>query len=360
MCKKNILVIGSDLSVKGGISSVIKQQLEFVWPDSICIEFIPTHIDGKGLNKIAFFIKGLLHILFYLMFKKVDIVHIHMSYNGSFYRKFIIQSICKIFKKRTIIHLHGSEFEKFYYKSNNLTQKLIKKLLKNTDIFIVLGKNWDNFIKNIEPNSNTRILMNAVNIPRFNKKRIEGKVDILFLGSLIKRKGIFELIEAINNLNMKEYLTRYNVRFIIGGTGKEKESIEQKINQYNINEYIDLVGWVDGIKKIELLKKSDLFVLPSHNEGLPVAILEAISYGLPVISTNVGSIDEAVINDYNGYLIESGDIDSLEEALIKVIESSEIRNELSINAKNMAVDKFDEKKYLEDLITIYNIVYTGC
>src|SRR5699024_9570393 len=99
-----------------------------------------------------------------------------------------------------------------------------------------------------------------------------------------------------------ETLKNYNVRFLIGGVGPEENRLKEFVVQNNLSNYVDFLGWVSEEQKQFFFKESQVFVLPSYNEGLPISILESLSFGIPVISTNVGSIDEAIIDNYNGFI----------------------------------------------------------
>lgn len=351
-----VLMVGSNLSVKGGITSVVKQFLNYEWSEEIELKYIPTYIETNKIFMIMYYIKSLINMTIYTIFNKVDIIHIHMSHTGSFYRKYIVFKIFKLLNKKVIIHLHGSEFERFFESTGKITKRMIKNMLDNSDKVLVLGERWNGIIKKISCTCNTEILLNTVSIPTENIEYHENKKNILFLGALVKRKGIFELIESINNLKLKKILDEYNVNFIIGGSGREEEKIKELIKTYKLGDNIKLVGWVDGERKKDLIKCSNIFVLPSHNEGLPVAILEALSYGLPVVTTNVGSIDEAVIDNYNGFLINPFDVKQLEESLYKIIRSKEIWETFSKNAKKIAKEKFDECKYFDHIKVIYRTI----
>jgi glycosyltransferase involved in cell wall biosynthesis len=350
--KVRVLIVGSDLSVKGGITSVIKRFLKYNFKN-VEISLLPTYVEGSSLKKIKFFCKSVIKYLKKILSNEFDIVHIHMSYKGSFFRKLIIIILSKFFNKRIILHLHGSEFEIFYKKSNKFLQTIIKFTFRTSDRVIVLGKNWSDIVKKIEPKSNVDIFRNAVDIPKYKVELSNHKLNILFLGVLIKRKGIYELIEAIKVLSDKRLVSQYNLNFIIGGSGIEEGQVKLIVDKYNLNYCVDMVGWVDGELKEELLKKSQLFVLPSYNEGLPMAILEAMSYGIPIISTNVGSIDEVVINNKTGYLINPGDKDMLAEAITKSINDLSMWKKMSYNARVKIIDEFDEKKYFYLIEKLY-------
>lgn len=349
---EKVLIIGSDLSVKGGITSVIDSFLNYKL-DGFELELLPTYIEGSSIKKIIFFIKSYFKYIVLLLKNKFNIVHIHMSYNGSFYRKFLIVKISKIYKKKVVLHLHGSEFKKFYNSSNSMIKKLIKNIFESSDCVIVLGDEWYKFISQVAPKANIKIFNNAVKIPDSNVNWNKERINILFLGVLIKRKGVDDLIEAVNVLEKKNLNKNRNLKFIIAGVGKEEEELKEKVKKYNLDYCINFAGWVNGEKKKNLLEEAQVFVLPSYNEGLPMAILESMSYGIPVISTNVGSIEE-VVNNNNGYIIKPGEINDLANAIEDITEDEEKWSEKSNLARKIIYERFNQKIYFKNIKNLYN------
>lgn len=345
-----VLMVGSHKSVKGGITSVVNQITKKNWElEDIFIKYIPTYIDSHNFKKILFFIKGYVNIFIESIFKKPDVMYIHMSYKGSFHRKFYIHRLAKKFKIKTIIHLHGSEFEKFFNDSNEKVKCKIKKMLSQCDAMIVLGDEWEKKIKAIEPCTKIVILPNSISIPNQIVKYSDNVFQILYLGVLIKRKGITDLIEAFIKLKELGFLEKNDIRLIVAGTGDEEETLKRKVFKAGLDSYIKFTGWIDGNTKEELLNSSQLLVLPSYNEGLPISILEAISYGLPIVSTDVGSVNEAVINGSNGFLIKPGNIDQLAKSIENIVNSRVLWEQFSTNSKKLAIEKFDEKNYFKRL-----------
>ena len=111
-----------------------------------------------------------------------------------------------------------------------------------------------------------------------------------------------------------------NFRLLIGGDG-EIEKVQQYIKDNKLDNVAEYIGWVSGEEKIKLLNEVDVFILPSYNEGLPISVLEAMSYNLPIISTTVGGIPEILKNEYNGFLINPGDLIALESAISTLINN---------------------------------------
>lgn len=347
-----VLMIGNNPKVKGGITTVISQLLTHDWKqEDIEMRFLPTYIDKTPVLKLAYFVGAYIRILIEMIINKPDVAHIHMSYKGSFTRKYMIHKLCRCFKVRDVIHLHGSEFKQWY---DNTTKKQakIRKLLREATAFVVLGDEWAKRISNIEPSTNIIIVNNTVAIPNSRANWSNKPFRVLFLGVLIQRKGVSDLLDAIAIL--KDEIVLDNVVFQIAGSGQEEHNLKEKCSELKLDKYVRFLGWTDGDKKVKLLKESQMMILPSYNEGLPMAVLEAMSYGLPIVTTKVGDIPLVVKENVNGYISEPGDIISLKEGLKKVISSSKEQwQQLSDNSRKIIETEFNDKSYYEQIGKIY-------
>lgn len=347
MDKVRVLMVGNDKTVKGGITSVISQFLNYDWnSNGVEMSFIPTYIESSSIKKLAFFIKAYYKIKAELKSNRVDLIHIHMSYKGSFVRKYAIHKLCKKYNIPDIIHLHGSEFNKWFNESSTIKKSKIRILLREANAFIVLGQKWNNIIKQIEPNTNTVVVSNSVHIPAETTKWKE-QFYVIFLGVLIKRKGVEDLLNAIKILETSKKID--NTHFIIVGTGPEEEVLKSQCNKLQLDKIVDFIGWVDGKEKLNLIKESQMLVLPSYNEGLPIAILEAISYGLPVVATNVGDVSSAVRDEENGFLVEIGNEKQLADKIDKIISNKDLYEKMSIKSREIAESEFSDEKYFSKL-----------
>jgi len=164
------------------------------------------------------------------------------------------------------------------------------------------------------------ILNNIVGEPNYERQlNVDGVIRLLFLGWLGERKGIWDLLDVIIE-HKSELIGKFVLRF--GGNGFEDE-IKKKISDNHIEDICQFEGWVNGQKKVDLLNWANVFILPSYNEGLPISILEAMSHGLPIISTPVGGIPEVVKNGENGLLIEPGNKEQIWLALKHYIDNPE-------------------------------------
>jgi glycosyltransferase involved in cell wall biosynthesis len=164
------------------------------------------------------------------------------------------------------------------------------------------------------------------------------RVKALFLGFLIKSKGIYDMIE------MAKKFERDNlpIKIIIGGKGEEEKNFLQKIKDENLSN-LEYLGWVSGEQKINLYKGSDLLLLPSYKEGMPMVILEGMSFGLPVVSSNIAGIPDMVVDGENGYLLAPGDIDGYVEKITKMVQDPSLRKNFGERSRTVA-ENFKKEK----------------
>ena len=176
------------------------------------------------------------------------------------------------------------------------------------------------------------------------------RMESVFLGTINDNKGIFDLIDVIGE---HQDILRPNFCLHIGGVGETKR-LETAITQKGIGDIAIYEGWINAEKKAHLLSQADFFILPSYIEALPISILEAMSYRLPILSTNVGGIPEIVTDGENGLLIEAGNKIALWQSLQQMINDSEMR--LSMGKKSY--DRV-QPHFPENVCTSLENIYTS-
>ena len=259
--------------------------------------------------------------------KEIKIVHIHTASYKSFWRKAIFVYLARLINKKVILHIHGAEFKKFAA----IHHKLIRKVLLKCDKIVVLSKSWKEWFEKEFDINDVVIVNNIIETPKtsLGSKRANEKLIVLFLGAIGKRKGIYDLLEAL--FKYKE-LFGNNIQLIIGGNG-EAEKVISYIRDKHLEDIVEYRGWVSGDDKVRLLNSADIFILPSYNEGLPISILEAMGYGIPVITTPVGGIPEVITDGENGLMVSPGDVDGLFNAVSKFAMDMSLRKKMGENSR---------------------------
>ncbi|HAO08235.1 MAG TPA: glycosyl transferase family 1 [Chryseobacterium sp.] len=259
-------------------------------------------------------------MVFVLLFdQKIKIVHIHGASRGSFYRKYIVFYISKyIFGKRVVYHLHSGEFHIFYESSGNFIKRRIQHLTQSVDLMICLSTHWYDYLGKNFKAKRLVILNNPVELPVVLNHHLDRNpvVRFLYLGLIVDKKGVFDLLAVIDK-RKKDWNETF--KLVIGGDG-ENDRLKTIIKENRLSKIVEFVGWVSGKEKATLLAQCDVLILPSYNEGLPISILEAMSYEKAILSTNVGGIPAVVADGHNGYLFEPGNLSALENKINMLLE----------------------------------------
>lgn len=347
--KRNILMCGSELSVKGGMVSVIKNYLAYEKWEDYNIIYVPTHTEKNKLVVAIYFLVAYVKIVILGMRGKISLAYLHTAEKGSFFRKAIIVRTLKKMGIKTIMHHHAAEFEEFYDNLSEKGKKYVNDTLELTDINIVLSKSLVPMITRKAPNATVKVLYNAVKTYPDKPYNENGNI-VLFLGRLGKRKGAYDLLQVIAALDKK---IDADIKFGLCGDG-EVENVAVKVKELGIEHRISHIGWIDGEQKASILSNTIINVLPSYNEGLPMTILETMAYGIPNISTNIASIPEVLEDGVNGFLMEPGDTDALETKLEKLINDKELRRKFSNESWNLINDRFALEKHM---LTVKKYIY---
>lgn len=314
---KNILTIGIDYRVvRGGVAAVENVYSTFYQP----FNHVTTTVTNGQVKKLLVLCKAILQFQYWMLFHpEIEIVHVQGSVGASFWRKAIFIYIAKFFHKKVVWHMHAGRFAVFYQQHRYAVRKVVDK----SDVIIALSEYWKEYFKNEFPTKRVEIIKNVISAPVVHKQQT-GYFTLLFLGLLGKNKGIYDLLECIRDHKVE---FQGKLKLYIGGNG-EIEHVKQLIKEYGIADIVIFEGWVSGDKKIELLNKSDAYILPSYKEGLPISILEAMSYGMPIVSTPVGGIPEIVSNGENGYLVEPGNKEDIYKAIMSLLNDVDLRNRM--------------------------------
>jgi len=345
-----VLMLCPDLRVNGGISSVINLILQAAPPD-VNIDYLFTHIEGPLLLRIRVFSQAVGGLIWKLLSQKVDVVYLHMSQGGSTVRKSILVLIAALFQKPIVMHTHGSRFHQFYANLPFVAQRLLSWIFRRCARFIVLSDSWKVFYTKTVGLSPTSVvvLSNPVKLPPHVPPRSASKqVTFLFLGRIGSRKGAFDLIRAYAAMPAD---LRDQAHLIVAGDG-EVDAARQLVDSLGLTDAISLPGWVGVEQRDQLLASADVFVLPSYNEGLPMSVLEAMGWGLPVITTPVGGIPELITPKQNGLLVTPGDLEQLATAMQFLIQDSSERQALGRRAREHVLP-LDIHTYCVSLIDVY-------
>jgi glycosyltransferase involved in cell wall biosynthesis len=278
-------------------------------------QFIPTHGESNLLHRVATALAALRRVTWLLLTRRVSLLHLHMSMRGSFWRKAIFLLIGRLASVPVIIHLHGSEFAVFFDRSSPLVKRIIVGIFDRASAVIVLSDSWRQFIGRLTKTPVT-VIGNFV-LDHFDTKlaaETRGRRAVLFLGQFGERKGIYDLLPAFAEVRRRVE----GAMLYCGGNG-DVEKVRATVRELGLEHAVRAPGWISGDEKLALLHSCSVFVLPSHDENLPMAIIEAMSFSMAIVSTTVGGIPE-LVDAGNGTLVAPGDRAQLADALVALLQ----------------------------------------
>jgi len=345
----NILMIGPDTAVKGGISSVIRAIKESDFSKQHTIRYLSSYLDYPSkLRKLIKGVKAYFLFIHHILKDRPELVHIHTSFGASFYRKAVFFVICRLFRIRFINHIHGAEFDSFYTHAGCFKKRLIKRVYCLASHTIVLSRSWLISIKGIIGDRPVSVLGNFSVLEPDPKAYQSRSNMVLYMGEIGKRKGAYDLPGIMERV-IRECP---DVHFNICGNG-DINALKSILEARRLDAYATLPGWTVDEAKKRYLNDARVFLLPSYNEGQPMAILEAMAYRIPVVSTTVGGIPELVVNGENGFISEPGNTEKMAADIILLLKNRELAASISSNNRRCIEEAHSLAAYLERLNSIY-------
>jgi glycosyltransferase involved in cell wall biosynthesis len=335
---------------KGGISTVVANYLTSDLARDYRLFVIDSHTDGNNAAKIiaimGAFAKACVCVLFY----KPSLVHVHMGDFPSPYRKAILCLPFRLRRVPSILHFHGAGFMSQYEAKGAITKNILRSFFASFTAVLCLSESWKNILIKTFDVTRITVVPNAVPLPdkQARGRDLGGALRLLFLGLIGTRKGVFELLDAVEVLVAEGY----NIEVAVGGNG-DIEALRVRMKNERLKGRVRYLGWVEGDEREQEFLGAHLFVLPSHAEGMPMSVLEAMSYGLPIVSTRVGGIPELVENNANGMLVEPGNSPQLVQAIRQLADDEALRQKMGKRSREIIEQRFSLAAHIEAIKKVY-------
>ncbi len=342
-------------SVQGGIASVCSGYYDSALTRDYDVVFLESYCDGSKLKKLWKALGCYVRFLRLLRRNPPDLVHIHSSFGPSFFRKLPILKLAGRRGIPVVNHIHGSDLKGLYYSRGPQRRALVRRTYEACDRLVVLSEHWRKEIQRIAPRADIRVIGNyAVIHPEVleesrMKERFASK-QILFLGMLTPAKGSDTFVPVIRAV-LRDVP---DARFVFAGAG-EPAAFLNALTQKE-REQVSFPGWIRGAQKEKALAESAIFFFPSQMEAFPMAVLEAMGSGLPVVTTRTGGIPDIVPDASAGTLTEVGDADAMASALTALLTDRALWERQSRSSLAAAKERFSLEKHLKQLEALYEEV----
>lgn len=313
------------------------------------IRLVPTRWSERRLLKHLSTLPALVSFVGKCSAARDGVVHINVAPRGSTYRKYLFWLAARACGAKTVVHLHGSGYDQFFRRQMPPLQQMIRRFFGRADHVVVLGDYWKTFVAGeigVAPDR-ISVVYNGVPEPKPSTEAKWHPPLLVTMGLVGERKGTDVLIAALSRLPPS-----IEWRAIVGGDG-EVEKYRETAKAAGLSDRLDLLGWI-GEEQVDLwLNRASLFVLPSRAENQPVAILEAMARGVPVIATSIGAIPEQVVHGETGLLVPPGEAEPLRGAIEGLLCSPDQRAAMGAAARRRYEQHFSITRCANALRGIY-------
>jgi len=348
-CAPRILMLGTAPEGRGGVAALVAVLREAGLFEQAQVRYVSTHREGGFLDKLQAAAGGFRQAAAACLLGRPAIVHAHVASHASFVRKSLLLWLARRAGCSTIFHLHGGGFRQFATVGSSAPmRRWIRHTLERSSLVIALSEGWAAFLRAYAPRARVTVLPNAVVLPHSGGARSESG-RILFLGRLEAAKGVEELLDAVALLAPRFPA----LHLVLAGSG-ELDTWRRAAAKRGIVSRVELTGWIDAAARSAQLARAAVFCLPSHAEGLPMALLEAMAAGKAVVASRVGAIPEALLDGVNGLMVPPRDAPALATALARVLDDAGLQQNLGARARATVERHYSTEAICGRLAAIYN------
>ncbi|MGB0721269.1 MAG: glycosyltransferase family 4 protein [Gammaproteobacteria bacterium] len=280
------------------------------------------------------------------------VVHIHTCSNFTFWRNGVDVLLSRLLLRPVVLHIHGGRFDEFLGALGAVRALCARRILRAAARVVVLGDEWQRRLAPWCGAERIVVISNGVPVPAQRASGSNGeRLRVLCLAAYTPAKGQEELLRAASELPELEL-------YLVGNELKsgEQRRLEQLAHELGMADRVWITGPRTGAEKDTLFDHADLFALPSHVEGLPMSMLEAMAWGLPVVVTRVGAIPEVVEPGIQGTLVKPGDVSALRDALRAWSSDPQGRRDAGERGRRLVVENYSVEAAGREIEALYRTV----
>jgi glycosyltransferase involved in cell wall biosynthesis len=362
--KLRLLVVGHLPPPYFGPSVTYQALMRSAFPKRFDVAFIDQTVTKKvgdlerlQARKLVILGRMVLQLTGHLLRRKYDYLFLSVNCNrNAFLKEWLLIRVAALFGVPSVLYAHANGFLDFYKESGPRMQRLIEKTVSRSAAVIVMGENQRFNFDRWLPAERIFVVASGIEVSALPKRSPAAgdPFTVLFLGNLIRTKGVFVLLEAA----AKVVAAQPSVRFIFAGDWplqSDRVEAERFIRERGLDQRVSFAGVVAGERKWQLLVDADVLAFPSYYplEAHPLVIVEALRAGLPVVSTKWAAIPEMIEDGVNGLLAIPQDVDDLAEKLLRIIRDPALRERMSRANRRRFDEFFTHEHYGDRIIAVF-------
>ncbi len=344
--RQRVLHLGPD--VPGGMITVMRGLLASPLADRYELEFVATHRGAGALRRLGVFVAALAQLCWWSLRRRGRVVHIHATVRGSMYRKAVCVLLADALGRRVVLHVHSGPGDVASFRAGMSRRRAValRLALRRADAVLSVSAASRAALEGAFGIGAIEVVPNAAPpvAPQLGARRRDGAGAAVFFGGFANPvKGGAEMLAAMRLLPAGE------PPLLLAGPGDLPEDGRELLARRPGDRWL---GWIEGEERERLLQSASIFVLASTSEGLPMALLEAMSRGLAIVATEVGGVPDVVGDGVEALLVAPGEPAALAAALSRLAGNPELAERLGTAARDRAAAMGPER-VADELDAIY-------
>ncbi len=352
-----IFVLGPDIGDVGGVSTHLAQ----MFSSSLSADFRLIHfLTGSGgrrenrRRKLWRAINSPVQLVAATARHRPRIMHINSAPDPkAFWRDAVYLVLAKSMGRQAILEMHGSHLPTAYGGRSRVRQAAIRGILRLANRIVLVSESDFVAYQNYDPHLSAVIIPNAVEVPAVTPPRKpvsdDASLKLIYIGRLVRAKGVFEAVEAVRLLQARNI----HVRLDLVGAGPDSEELRRSIVDAGVQDRVQVSGPQHGADKERVLEESDVLVFPTYREGLPYALLESMAAGTVPVTCSVGGIPDVLSKCECGIVVPPRDPSAVAEAVHRLHRDREMARALSEAAHRVVVEHYQVSRMASDFRRLY-------
>jgi glycosyltransferase involved in cell wall biosynthesis len=359
-----VLVLGPHREAVSGVSTHVNTLLASGLAQDFSLIHFQVGGEGRRENRARRLVRlaaSPFRLAAAILARGAAIVHINSSLNArAYWRDLVYLLVAKACGARVLFQVHGGKLPQEFCGNNRLLAALLHRTLLLPDAIVVLASVELEAYRRFVHREQILALPNAIDcLPydSFLRERPDpaGALRLTYVGRLARQKGLYELLAGLQLARA----AGVRARLVIAGAGPEEEKLRHLVAAAGIGHAVTFAGPVCGAGKSALFAQSDLFVLPSHAEGLPYALLESMAAGVPAIVTRVGGIPDVVLEGIHGLFVPLHDPQAIAHAIATLDADRALLAQMGIACRKRIAASYSVERLAGDVRRLYADMFAG-
>lgn len=354
--KTRILLLGPERRAISGVSTHLNQLFGSRISDEFELQHFMVGSEGRQetiVDKLRRILLSPFMLAARILWTRAEIVHINTSINRkAFSRDTVYLAVARVLRRKVVFQIHGGTLPQNLYNTAFAQNQVVRRVLRAADVVVLLSKEELEEYSRFIPGAKLQIIANGIAVDQqaeIPERETNHPLRLIYFGRLVPTKGVAECIAVA-------YLLRdagREFKLTIAGSGPQEQALKAEATTLIRENFVEFVGAQFGEAKGKLWKENDVFVFPTHTEGLPYSLLESMAAGAVPITTRVGAQPDVVEDGVHGLFVPVSDPHALFDAIVKLDDDRGLLLAMSQRSMRRIRTYYSVERLSADFLQLY-------